>query len=148
MKLDKDSQTQLAKDLFNKVWDLLEKDNRTVDEDFEMIHAAHASCYHWGEVGTSLEVERGEWQISRVYSVLGRSYDAIFHAKRCYEICNEDNIKDFDIAFAYEALSRAYGAAGDIEKREEYYQLAVEVGHKIDKKEDRVYFFSDLSTIK
>jgi len=35
-----------------------------------MLHMAHASCYHWSIIGTPLEIERGEWQVSRVHSVL------------------------------------------------------------------------------
>src|SRR4051812_28011006 len=38
---------QLGVDLFNHTWTLLEKENRTPDEDDEMVHAAHASAYHW-----------------------------------------------------------------------------------------------------
>ena len=37
-----------------------------------MIHAAHASRYHWSQVGTKANLARGEWQVSRVYTVLGR----------------------------------------------------------------------------
>ena len=148
MEIDKDMHRKMAKGLFNRVWDLLEKKDRTVEEDFKMIHATHASSYHWSEVGTPLEAERGEWQISRVYSVLKQPEAALYHAKYCYEICNESNIKDFDLAFAYEALSRAYAVAGDFEKSDEYYQLAEEVGRKIGKKDDRDSFFSDLQTIR
>ena len=68
---------QLAKDLFNHVWTLLEKERRTTAEDDEMIHAAHASRYHWGKVGEPVNLARGEWQCSRVYAVLGRVDDVM-----------------------------------------------------------------------
>jgi hypothetical protein len=38
-----------------------------------MLHAAHASRYRWGEVGVAVNLARGEWLGSRVYSVLGRA---------------------------------------------------------------------------
>jgi len=41
-----------------------------------MIHAAHASRFHWGEIGKPINLGRGEWQISRVYSVLNRPESA------------------------------------------------------------------------
>ena len=63
---------KFAVDLFNLVWDLLDNGERTMEEDDRMLHAAHASRFHWGEIGTPLEFERGEWQISRVYAVLNR----------------------------------------------------------------------------
>jgi hypothetical protein len=37
---------------------------------------------------------------ARVYSVLGRRESALYHAKLCLEICQENDIGDFDIAFA------------------------------------------------
>ena len=138
---------KFAINLFNLTWSLLDKKKRTQEEDDKMVHAAHASRYHWGEIGTPLEFERGEWQISRVYSVLRRSEPALFHAKRCLDICKENNIKDFDIAFAYEAMARAHAIAGNRTECEKYLQLAKEAADKIKKKEDKNYFLSELKTI-
>lgn len=68
---------RFAIELFNLVWDLMDREVRTPEEDDRMLHAAHASRFHWGEIGTPLEFERGEWQISRVYSVLVSEYSKI-----------------------------------------------------------------------
>lgn len=138
---------KFAVDLFNFVWILLDKRDRTREEDDEMVHAAHASRFHWGEIGTPLEFERGEWQISRVYSVLNRHQPALYHANRCLETCKENNIGDFDIAFAYEAMARAYAVAGIKTDCENYIKLAKEAGKQIKSKEDRDYFFSELETV-
>jgi hypothetical protein len=138
---------KLAINLFNLTWNLLDKKSRTREENDKMVHAAHASRYHWGEIGTPLEFERGEWQISRVYSVLGRSEPALYHATRCLDICKENNIGDFDIAFAYEAMARAHSIAGDKTECEKHLQLAKEAGEMIKKKEDEDYFLSELKTI-
>ncbi|MGB3479515.1 MAG: hypothetical protein WBB67_10175 [bacterium] len=133
--------------LFNLVWSLLDKKDRTKQEDDKMIHAAHASRFHWGEIGAPVEFERGEWQISRVYSVLNRPQSALYHAGRCLDICKEHNIGDFDIAFAYEAMARAYAVAGDKSDCEKYIKLAKEAGEQIKKKEDKDLFFGDLKTV-
>ncbi|MFW9874344.1 MAG: hypothetical protein ACFFG0_14660 [Candidatus Thorarchaeota archaeon] len=71
-----------------------------------MIHTVHASRYHWGILvsegkSTQLNLQRAEWIISRVYSVLGKGESAIYHAKMCLEITEKNNIGDFDLAFAY-----------------------------------------------
>jgi len=137
---------KLAIDCFNLVWSLLGKKERTTEEDDKMVHAAHASRFHWGEIGTPIEFERGEWQISRVYSVLSRPHPALYHAKRCLEICQQNNIGDFDIAFAHEAVARANAASGSASEFEKHYRLAKEAGEKIKGKEDREYFFSDLES--
>lgn len=144
---EKEAHRKFAVDLFNLVWSLMDKKDRTKEEDDKMVHAAHASRFHWGEIGTPLEFERGEWQISRVYSVLKRSEPALLHAKRCLETCQSNNIGDFDIAFAYEAMARAYAIAGQKSECQKYLQLAREAGEKIKAKEDKDYFFSELKTI-
>ena len=73
---------KLGKTLFNHVWDLMEKKTRTAEEDAEMIRDAHASRFHWGEVGTPRNLAVGEWQIARVYSLIGLPESALYHAKR------------------------------------------------------------------
>ncbi len=103
----------LAVALFNHVWTLLEMEDRTREQDDQMLHAAHASRHHWGVVGAPVNLARGEWQCSRVYSVLGRGEPAIHHGRRCLEICQQHGIGDFDVAFAYEALTRGYAVSGD-----------------------------------
>ncbi len=136
-----------AVDSFNLVWSLLDKEGRTKQEDDKMVHAAHASRFHWGEIGTPVEFERGEWQISRVYAVLSRPQPTLYHATRCLEICTENEIKDFDIAFAYEAMARAYAVAGEESEREQYIGLAKKAGEQIEDKDSRDMFFSELETV-
>ena len=50
-----DLHKKFAVELFNRTWDLLDKEDRTQEEADTMIHAAHASRYHWGEIGTPFE---------------------------------------------------------------------------------------------
>lgn len=138
---------KFAVELFNLVWDLLDKGVRTPGEDDRMLHAAHASRYHWGEIGTPLEFQRGEWQISRVYSVLKSPEGAIRHARRCLEICQENGIGDFDLAFAFEALARAHAVASDPGGSHRYLQLAEEAGAGIEESGNRDYFMSELKTV-
>jgi hypothetical protein len=136
-----------AIDSFNLVWSLLDKKDRTQEDDDRMLNAAHSSRFHWGEIGTPLEFERGEWQISRVYSVLSKPESAVYHAMRCLEICKENQIADFDIAFAYEAMARANSIAGNLSESQRYSQLAKEAGEKIEDKDNKKYFFSELGTV-
>ncbi len=145
--LDRDTHRRFAVDLFNLTWSLLDMEERTVEEDDKMVHAAHASRFHWGEIGTPLEWERGEWQISRVYAVLNRPQPAVYHAERCLALCEANEIGDFDLAFAYEALARAHAVAGDAAKSREYVELAKQAGEQIEDDGDREYFFSELETV-
>ena len=145
--MEQESHNKFAVDLFNLVWDLLDNGERTREEDDRMLHAAHASRFHWGEIGTPLEFERGEWQISRVYAVLNRPQAAIYHAQRCLDICTANQIGDFDIAFAYEALARAYAIAGESEKSREVIRLAEKASDQIEDEGNREYFLGELGTV-
>lgn len=138
---------EFAVNLFNHTWKLMEKENRTKEDDDEMIHSAHASRHHWGQIGTPTNFLRGEWQISRVYAVLNHPNPAIYHARRCLEICKENQIGDYDVAWAYEALARAYNVAGKKTEAKKYLDLGKEAGEKIAKKEDKDLFKSELEGI-
>lgn len=138
---------QLAVDLFNHVWTLLERSDRSALEDDEMLHAAHASRYHWGEVGEPVNLARGEWQCSRVYAVLGRSEPALWHARRCLSLCEEHGIGDFDLAFAHEAIARALRVAGEHAGADESVARAREAATSIAEEDDRELLLSDLATI-
>ncbi len=145
--LDAERERQLAKDLFNYVWTLLELEQRTRAEDDDMIHAAHASRHHWGVVGGPVNLARGEWQCSRVYATLGRSEPALWHGRRCLDICEEHGIGDFDLAYALEAIARAYGVAGELPEAETYARLAADAAERIADAEDREHFERDLATL-
>ena len=138
---------KFAVDCFNATWDLIENQNRTPDDDVRMIHTAHASRYHWGEIGTALNFARGDWQISRVYSILYQGENALIYANNSLQICIDNNIGDFDLAFAYEAMARAYAILGDDEMLDRHLKLAKEAGEKIKKDDDKEYFLSELNTI-
>jgi hypothetical protein len=133
--------------LFNRVWELLETESRTEAEDAEMIHSAHASTCHWMVVGKPENRARGEWQCSRVYAVLGRQEPAMFHAQKVLEICQREGLRDFDLAFAYEALARAAAVAGDGDESRRWVELARAAATEIAGDFDRELVLSDLETI-
>jgi DNA-binding transcriptional MerR regulator len=147
--LDPATRRQLAKDLFNHTWTLLEKPDRTAAEDDEMIHAAHASRFHWGEpgVGEPVNLARGEWQCSRVYAVLGRAEPALWHARRCLAINEANGQADWDIASAYEAMARAWLAAGDLAETAAWKAKATAALDGIADKDDRDIIEGDLATL-
>jgi hypothetical protein len=140
---------ELAVDLFNYVWTLLELPQRSPEQDDELIHAAHASRHHWGRVGTPANLARGEWQLSRVYATLGRAEPALHHARRCVAYCeaSPEAMEDWDLPFAYEALARANAVAGDEEESAHYLARAREVGDLIEGAEERALLDRDLATI-
>ncbi len=139
---------KLAASLFNRTWELIDLKERSSEETELMINAAHASLYHWLQVGEAVNFARGEWQVSRVYSLCKRAEPALHHAENCLRICQEHHIGDFDLAFAYEALARACSVLGAPEKTQQYLDLAKEAAQNIKEKEDRQYLLSELASIE
>jgi DNA-binding transcriptional MerR regulator len=147
--LDATTRRKLATDLFNHTWTLLEMPDRTLEQDDEMIHSAHASRYHWGEVadGEPANLARGEWQCSRVYAVLGRAEPALWHARRCLAINEAAGSVDWDIASAYEAMARAYLTAGDAAQVAAWKAKATAALDGIADTDDRELIEGDLATL-
>lgn len=141
---DREWQRKSAAELFNQTWELIDKPDRTPEDDLEMIHLAHASRAMWKMIGEAENLDRGEWQIAHVYTILNRAEPALYHAKRCLEICEANHIGDFDLAFAYEAIARASACAGDRSAAHEYYRLAEQAGEKIAEQDDKEIFGKSL----
>jgi DNA-binding transcriptional MerR regulator len=139
----------LAAQLFNQTWRLMEQEQRSQAEDDRMIHTAHASRYHWGQVPTATpaHLARGEWQVSRVYCVLARPEPAMHHAQRVLDICLENGIGDWDLAFAYEALARASAVGGDQEAARGFTDKALAAAEEIVEDGERDVVLADLETI-
>jgi hypothetical protein len=134
---------QLGVDLFNEVWRLM----KSREDDDRMIHAAHASRFHWGEAPecNPENLARGEWQISRVYTVVGLAEPALRHAQRCLALCEANALGDWDLAYAYEAIARAHKTAGRLREADEYKKLAAQA--PIAEDDDREQLEQDLATL-
>jgi len=136
-----------AIDNFNYTWDLIDKKDRTEEDNLNMIHAAHASRFHWGQVGTPLHFVRGEWQISRVYALLNMPESALFHGNYSLELCKANKIGDFDLAFGYEAMARAYMIGNKPELMQKYLDLAAASAEDIEEQENKDYVLAELKTV-
>lgn len=138
---------QEAKNLFNETWDLMEKANRTEAEDRMMLHKTHTSCYLWQSAGKPVNNARGEWQVSRVYSVLKMGVPALLHGKASLDICLENGITGLDLAFGYEAAARAYALLGDAEASGRMQVLGIDAAGQIESEGDRKYALGELQSI-
>jgi len=125
----------LAKQLFNACWDLIEKEDRTVEEDIEMIHLAHTSRWHWGNVGGIKERAIGEWQCARVHALLGHGETAYLHASQSYALSEELPQPNFMTASATEALAFAEYIRGNLERAQELKIKALDQLNGVDEQD-------------
>jgi hypothetical protein len=145
--LDPDVERKLAAALFNETWRLLDKADRTAEEDTLMVHCAHASRFHWEAIGTASNRAVGEWQISRVYSVVSLGESALHHARLCMQYSATNAFRPFMNAYAHEAMARALSLSDKVAARV-HYQAALDLVPSIEDEEERKLLQSDLLTIK
>ena len=105
------AQRWFAVQLNNSTWAWLE--NAEAESDPSILHAAHASCYHWSHAGDALNVARALYFIANVEARLKLSEAALQSAHRCLALLADcSNSADWDHAFGVDALARAQAAAG------------------------------------
>lgn len=136
-----------AVDFSNQTWELLER-KRSRLEDIRMVDFAYASLAHWRSVGGAVRQQRGEWLVSRVHAVLGEGGPALKHAQLCYQLLedNKSEMDDADIAFAYEAIARAYAISGDKRESLKFLEMAKKAGEEIKNDKDRANFIMELNS--
>lgn len=145
MPLGTDAHRRLAIELFNHTWELMEAGDPL------MIRTAYASHYHWSKAGGAVQEQRGEWLLSRMWTVIGESGPALRHARRAWELgeaCEwgiATGFAEFDRPFALEALARAHAAAGDPDAARDYRAQAQEAGAAMVDEEEREHFLADLA---
>lgn len=134
---------------FNGTWVLIDKENRSKDEDLQMIQMAHQSLHHWRNGGgTPLNLARGEWLISHMYSVLGMGEPALNHAISYQNQVIENRFGDFDLVFVYEALAYAYKLLDMDELKEEALNKGYTLIDQVEKQGDKDYCKSQLDLLK
>ena len=138
---------KMAADLFNGVWALLEKEERNCAETDRMIHAAHASRFHWEFGGSPVNLAIGEWQCSRVHAVVNQPDAAVYHALRYLELAEDYQLGAFHVAYAHEALARAYLLTNK-EKAAHHLERARAAVAQITDEEERALVEKDLATIR
>jgi hypothetical protein len=140
------TERKLAAGLFNETWRLMALPDRTPEQNDTLIHTAHASRYHWGRVGTTVNAARGEWLCSRVYAVLERPEPSLWHAHRCLDLLKEaSSAEDWDMAAAYEALARACRLSGATAAANEWLERARVAAAAIANPEDRKPIEADIA---
>jgi hypothetical protein len=145
--LDQATERKLAARLFNRVWELLGTEDRDESAEDEMVHAAHASRYHWGQVGDPVNWARGEWQCSRVYAVLDRAEPALHHARRCLQLAEQYQLSTFDVGAAHEAVARAAKVAELSDHVALHAQLALAAAEQLTDPEERQVLLADIASL-
>ena len=136
-----------AADCFNKAWDLIEKPERTPEEDRLMVALNQASIFHWLNRAdcTDKNLSVGFWQASRIQALLGRTDEARRQAETC--LIYSHSLEPFYIGYAYEALARAEFIAGNSAKGHENVQIAHRHASSIENADHQAMLLKDLESL-
>ncbi len=143
----KEAHQYFAAKLNNKVWDLLQKENRTEQETADMENSAHASMYHWKQLKNPVDEQRGMWLLSRVYAAQNKAKRALSYAKKCVDLAKKHPSVEFNIAFAYEAMGRAFLANHNLDEAHCYKELAIDCADEINNPKQRNAFLQTLFNV-
>jgi hypothetical protein len=144
---------KIAAQTNNGIWPALDKDDPPEAELEEAMHMAHTARYHWNKVGTTVNAVRAEYMLARIYAHMKRSEPALFHANRGLELAKvaektDENWKDWDLPFIYEALARAHAIAENKSECGKYKKLAQTATDAVAGKEDKEICQSELDKVK
>lgn len=133
---------------FNMAWQLIEKPDRTADDDEHLIRLAQASLWHWTQRSdcSAKNLSIGYWQASRVYALLREAENARKYARLCLDKTPADDL--FCLGYAYEALARAESIDDNAAKAREYLAEAWRHAAGVADAEDKQLLVNDLETLE
>jgi hypothetical protein len=137
-----------AADCFNRAWDLIEKPDRSSEDDRMMVALNQASIFHWLQRPdvTARNLSIGYWQASRIQSLLGNGREARHWAEVSLDYGHE--LEPFYLGYAYEALARAAICEGAGVAAWQFLVKAVELAAQIVKSDDRRLLEKDLQELQ
>ncbi len=133
---------------FNRVWDLIEKSERTAEEDQMMVQLTLASLFHWSQRPDNDDRRRsiGYWQASRVHAILGHTSEALRYAELC--LVYSHALGAFYLGYAYEASARAAKLAGDTANFRKFLTAAEAQARSVSSKNDQTLLETDLKSLR
>ncbi|MDE0888955.1 MAG: hypothetical protein OSA40_05805 [Phycisphaerales bacterium] len=101
---------------FNAAWELMERTDRSSEDDLRMMECCMASIHHWRgrEDCSPKNLSIGYWQASRIASLLGQRDGAVRHAATCLDLSRD--LGPFLCGYAEEATARAALIDGDVSR--------------------------------
>jgi hypothetical protein len=143
-----DAHRYFAADCFNQAWELLDKPDRTVEDERLMVALNQASIFHWLN-RPDCEPKRlsvGYWQASRIQAVIGNAVEARRQAEVC--LSYSAGLEPFFLGYAHEALARAAQLAGDVGAVTRHLALADEQAVLVSRDQDRELLLKDLEGLR
>ncbi|MEO8330123.1 MAG: hypothetical protein ABI586_08970, partial [Candidatus Nanopelagicales bacterium] len=105
-------QRTMAVQAFNQAWDLIDKQDRTAEEDRQLLLLACASRQLWDDIGEPMQLVTGDWQVAHVAALLGYTSLSLEFATAAFERASSSEVPLWLLASTCEGLARAHAVAG------------------------------------
>jgi hypothetical protein len=132
---------------FNQAWDLIEKPDRTPEDNSAMLSATFASRYHWEVVGTDENRVVGDWQIAHIASLLGMADLSLSYAKSALNRAVEKGFEGWRLASCHEGMARAHACSGNVQERNRHIKTAKILLDRVDDPGERNLVMSQLESV-
>lgn len=142
-----DARRDLAVELYNRTWALIDQDARTGVDDRQMLASAMGSRALWQDIGGAEQHAVGDWQVAHVASLLGHADLALNFATSAYETASGSDVPLWLVASTCEGLARAHATAGHAAERDAWITRAEEILDRVDDADDRSLIESQLATV-
>jgi hypothetical protein len=135
-----------AASCFNAAWVLMDKAERTPDEERMMVALNQASLFHWRNRPDCRpeNLSIGYWQAARIATLLGHGFEALRAARICLEV--SESLEPFHAGYAHEAMARAAALAFDSELAATHLARARALAAQVEDPDDRALLEADLNT--
>lgn len=145
---DAEIHRRFSAEFFNATWGLLDRTERTADDDERMISLSHASLAHWRlrPDCTARHFAIGYWQLSRVYSVVRQPENARHYG--LLSLAASEREPPFFVASAHEALARAAKLARDSATFSRHLAAARQLAERITDVDERKMLVDDLDQLE
>ena len=135
---------------FNRAWDLIDLPERSADQESELLALAFASHWHWTqrEDYSPAKASISNWQISRVFALIGDGPMAVRFGERALNVLKDPNESPFLTAYAYEAQARGLAVSGNHDTARLMLEQGSSYAAQIESDENRSLVAADLEQLQ
>jgi hypothetical protein len=137
---------KLSVDCFNKCWEYIDKENRSDEDNEEMVLLASTSLWCWKNRDdcTLQNLSTGYWQMARAHCLSGNLKLAEAYGKRNVELAKNSELPPFFLGYAYENLIQYSLLSNNLQQAETYLELANNQLERIQIESNRKLLAADL----
>jgi hypothetical protein len=135
---------------FHEAWALMERTDRTPEDDLELIDLVHASLHHWRRRPdvAPRHLAVGTWQVARAYALVGRPAEAARWGAASLRYAVDHDLPPFYVGYAHEAMARAAALVGDRAALDRHLAAAAGQADRVEDREERALLEADIGAIR